>query len=201
MAFIPVTQVAETVIKHTLNGLPVFNVLNWFRDSAISQADLDSLAAALVEAWTGAIVPFLSTALTFDEVSCRDLTTQDSLTSSGSPAAIVNGGAGGDSHPANVALCMTQRTNRIGRSRRGRTYFGGLPETATSGNFASPTFATNLKTGFDSVKADLFLNGWQLVVVSRFANKVPRLEGLSTIVTDSLFINLRVDSQRNRLPD
>jgi hypothetical protein len=110
------------------------------------------------------------------------------------------GGAGGDACPANVAYCMTHRTDRIGRSRRGRTYFAGVPESVTTGNYVTSTWSLAMTSAFNSVVADLTVSGWFFVIVSRFANKEPRGIGLSTIVTSSSFRDLRVDSQRGRLP-
>lgn len=201
MVFIPAPQVAQSVFRHTQAGQPIVNVLNWFRETPVTLQNLELLAFSLSEEWAGQIMPFLSASTTFNEVTCRDLTVADGVQVTSAPAATVVGGVGGDSLPANVALCMTHRTAFIGRSRRGRTYFGGLGESSCSGSFFNGTFASDLQDGFTAVVDDVSLLGWQLVIVSRFSNKVPRGIALSTVVTNSSFINLRADSQRGRLPD
>lgn len=200
MAFIPSPEVAQAVIKHTLSGEEVNNVLHFITSGAPTAANMGVLASALVESWTGSIMPELSTSLVFTEVTVRDLSFAEGIQVSATPAATVNGGIAGEAYPANVALCLTHRTALIGRSRRGRTFFGGLPEIAGVGNNALAPYVADLKAGWDAVVADVAVAGWVFGVLSTQANKAPRAQGVFTLVTSSIFRDLRFDSQRGRLP-
>lgn len=200
MAFIPVPLTTEVVFNHILDGEPVVNVLNFFANAETNAAAAQSLANVAAGSWTTNIMPLLTAQMEFVSCDVRYLGVADGAQATGNPIGIVTGGVGGDAYPANVALCMTHRTNLAGRSRRGRTYFGGIPESAGQLNSASASFQLNLAGAFANVLADIDALGYVLVVVSRFANGAPRAQGLSTAVTTSLFRDGRFDSMRGRLP-
>lgn len=200
MVFVPAPQVAQAVVKHIYAGQEVNNVLAFGIAAVPNIVQLQTLASALQEAWVGAIMPLLSNQLTFSEVVVRDLTVADGTQVASAPAALVTGGVGGDGYPGSVALCMTHRTALIGRSRRGRTYFGGIPENTATVNTFQPFFLLAMKTAWDSVIADVEVSGWFFGILSRRTNKLPRPVGVFTAVTSSLFRDPRVDSQRGRLP-
>jgi hypothetical protein len=200
MAFIPAPQVAQVVVKHLLEGEALNNVFAFALATPPLEANLNALAAAMQEAWSGSIMPQLSVDMTLVEVTARDLTTQDGVQVSSAPAATVVGGIGGDCLPASVAYCMTHRTALIGRSRRGRTYFGGIPESVCGGNNVTTTFSDDLQSAWFDVVTDVGVSGWQFGVLSRYTNKLPRTVAVWTPVTSSIFRDLRVDSQRGRLP-
>lgn len=176
----------------------MINVLNFFADAPITQGRLDELAERLFELWEQAILPFQCNTCFLREVTVRDLSTADSLTASYAAELSPTGGRPGDPLPLSVACCVTHRTARIGRSRRGRTYIGGLSENDTSVSTLSPVLRDGLETGFTALRAGLLVLGWQLVVLSREGDGQPRGQGLTTIVTASVVRNARTDSQRRR---
>ena len=201
MVFIPAPGVAQAVIVHTLGGQQVNNVLHWSIGASISAANMTTLANSINESWIGSIMPQLSNTITLNEVRVRDLGVADGVQVAVSPAALVAGGIGGDVLPNSVAYCLTHRTALIGRSRRGRTYISGIPENVSTGNNVSVAFRTAIVAGFNQVKADAGVGGWVFGVLSRYVNKVARPSGIFTAVTLTVARDLRLDSQRGRMPD
>lgn len=201
MVFVRAPQSAQVVVGHLLDGQVVNNVLNFFSNSPPTQQTVTELAATMRIAWTTRILPLLSVQMTLTGVTARDMSTQEGFQFFSPSLAGTVGGAGGDPCPNNVALCMTHRTAQIGRSKRGRTFFGGIAKGSTIGNYATASLVGGLTANFALVLADAAAGGWLFVVVSKYFNKLPRPVAVTTIVTSSSFRDGRVDSQRGRLPD
>lgn len=200
MAFIPVPNVAQVTVLQTLFGQEVNNVLHFARAGGWDASNLESLAGLVLASWTVNVIPEQSADLVLDGVRARDLSTADGLQVEVAPAEAVTGGVGQPSLPGNVAFCVTHRTAFIGRSRRGRTYVAGIGEDQVTGNSLAAPVASDLVLAFNTLRATTNASGYFFCVVSRFTNGDPRPEGISTVVTGSFAVDLRVDSQRGRLP-
>lgn len=101
--------------------------------------------------------------------------------------------------PNQVALVTTKKSNWTGRSKRGRTYFTGLSEASVVGNDADATLITNFQTTLTDMIVNMDLNGYNLVVYSLYTDGAPRASPFITVVS-ALSTNIRVDTQRRRLP-
>lgn len=201
MVFVRAPQSAQVVVGHLLDGQVVNNVLNFFSNTPPTQQTITELAATIRIAWTTRVLPLLSVQMTLMGVTARDMSSQEGFQFFSPALAGTVGAAGGDPCPNNVALCMTHRTAQIGRSKRGRTFFGGIAKNSTIGNYATASLVGGLTTNFGLLVGDAAAAGWLFVVVSKYFNKLPRPVAVTTIVTSSSFRDGRVDSQRGRLPD
>lgn len=200
MPFQSVPNCAEAVIKATVDGVNVFNVLNFWFPSGYGQSDIDNLASAVDDIWGTNILPHLHTSYLYAGTFVRglanivDLQGQD-LTNAGA------GAEGGDSFPNNVAFVLTLYTGHTGRSARGRMYIGGIPasKTATQ-NTLDATYAGILVTDMLGMITAALAVGWQMTVVSRQSLGAVRPVGINTVVSSIVARNLVLDSQRRRLP-
>jgi len=200
MPFQSVPQCAEAVIKATIDGKNVFNVLNFWSPGGYDQTDIDALADAVDTSWAANMLPLLHTSYEYSGTFVRgleDIVDLESQSLGGAGA----GAIGGDSFPNNVAFVITAYTGHSGRSARGRIYIGGVPASITATqNTVSGTFATNVVSAIDQVVLDALTAGWTYTIVSRVSLGAPRLVGINTKVTDIQARNLVLDSQRRRLP-
>jgi len=109
------------------------------------------------------------------------------------------GGVTGDSMPGNCALCLSLRTEFVGRSRRGRFYTIGMAESHQSGGVVTSTYQTAWIAALEALRTAAAVEGWALSVASFFTGGAPRTTGLVTPVTSVITVDAIVDSQRRRL--
>lgn len=199
MAFIPALSVAQIEMRGTLFGQQVENTL-YFEHliTGITQATLDELTAFMAEEWSIAWKPYLSSEFTHSEVYGVDLTTATSFASTNLDQAGVAGGGASPSLPGNCAFVASFRTANRGRSGRGRNYWTALTEVNTVGNQVTLGFAAAIMVAYQRLIDDM-LDGWQWGVLSRYNAHAPRVSGLFQPVTQVLYTDLNVDSQRRRL--
>lgn len=198
MAFIATPRGIEAVLKCTQNGIPVNNVFNIDAGHAVTLTDLQNVAGILATWWDTTAYLYFHTSLVFSEIVVTDISVangqQVTVVTVTHPAGVQGGAAAG----ANVALCTTWRTSHIGRSFRGRTYWGGLPQSYLQD---AQTFTSAALTNMSAVAADLRTSlqtaGYILSVLSKYANLVQRIAGLLTQIT-SIVLDSKVDSQRRR---
>jgi len=198
MPFIPVPNGIQLCFLFTTAGQ------NWqfcitLRKSAgsVEDTDLQQATADGQAWWLSFLKGALSSVAHLNEITATD------LTSEGAPQyrALVgeNGNNAGSYTPTNVAVVMSHRTAKRGRSYRGRSFIGGLPITQvdTPTTLAAST-ATAFANGFASLRGTLDTHGLDHVVASRQHNGVTtspaETNEVITTVVDTL-----LDSQRRRL--
>lgn len=207
MAFIPVPQCAQVQIVGQIDGQETINDLYFSHGSAITIVNLQALADAVDNWYWASILPELSNDFTYLRTIVTDLTTNTSGVAFQS-ANTGTGGVTGEANPNNVAACISFRTALRGRNWRGRNYIPGVPGSVVTLNTISPTFVTNVQAGYRLLKfgGTAIPGDWSWVVVSRFSGvdvnhkPIPRTSGVVELVTDALFVDSTVDSQRRRLP-
>lgn len=111
----------------------------------------------------------------------------------------VAGGANSASEPGNVSFCVSARTGASGRSFRGRKYVAGVPIVFRTGNQVAADWAADILAALNGLISTLNAINQVLVVVSKIADGVERLTGLSTPVINFTYTDLNIDSQRRRL--
>jgi hypothetical protein len=100
-----------------------------------------------------------------------------------------------------VTIAVSWRTGITGRSFRGRTYHLGLSEAQYVGSTLEVTPAGLILTAYDALLTTInAISGNQMGVLSRYADKAPRVNGLLTPISNVEFVDLVLDSQRRRLP-
>lgn len=201
MAFIPVPLTAQFNIRGTVNDVPMENVVA-FRRLGGTPWDATALVTAIssiIPAWAANVTLELSTGYHALTVYARDLSTEAGAVAEGTFDPGTAGTVSGDAHPGNVAVCITHRTGLAGRSYRGRTYIGGIPEVMTVQNDITTAFQGDLLAAWNAFIGEMTSSGYEFVVVSRYNNNAPRVTGVATPVISSVIRDTLVDSQRRRL--
>lgn len=187
----------------------------------INQALADNIAAALKTNWASqAISSKLATSTQLTAIGIRDYRTANQAEFLGAPAGgIGTGTATGDALPRHIALVATLRTDKAGKSFRGRFYMPGWAESENSATgSASQTDADALVTWLLLINSTLTSNGMATAVVSRPSDAITRTRtvthsdgtvstetrnyparaGAVTPVTKTQVRNLVWDTQRRR---
>lgn len=200
MPFIPVPNVIQANVRYTYYGQRLENTLYFQTDNTVTAADVSDVAVVLLQGWAATVMTNRTADLFLREVYAFDLTT-----ASGPNATATFGTgplAGSVSQaglPGNIALAVSFRTAQRGRSFRGRIYLPGWPEPSVLGNTINNADLTTAVNGVASAIGQVVTTGRTHVVVSRYANNVPRAVGVATPVTIILATDATVDSQRRRL--
>jgi len=202
MAFIPVINTMAATLIHEFLNQRITNTLYVKQDGPITPTDLGDVANSLVNLWIQNIMPRLSNQTRLVGVSVRDLSAQNGLVFdyTGQPLP-ASGGVAGPPLPSSVAIVISLRTNRAGRSYRGRLYLAGFSETQSDGNFFFNNLPTLLANGITNVLLGLATGSRVPVVVSRFSEGTARSTGVTTPITSVAARTVRVASQRKRLPN
>lgn len=183
-----------------MSGNTVVNTFGISAGAPIGLGDMPNIAAAVVTWLTTDLMPLLSQDISAVGVNvlALDSTSAPSYTFTISPP--IAGGVATDAVPANVALVTTFRTNKRGRSYRGRWYTAGIPSAQLNSpvQFTTQT-ASDLDDAFDALNAIIINAGYNIVVISRYENKQARSEGVGTPVS-SFRTGTTPDTQRRRQP-
>jgi hypothetical protein len=200
MPFIEAPGVAQCNIRAEYLGVPMENVLNFLTpEDPITPSLLVDIGASLAVSWSSNVLPFVVANYVVKEILVIDLSSQFGGTATDTSLAGSAGDVADNALPGNVVFCVSLRTAERGRSRRGRIFLSGLGEGQVTGNLVSPTVVTNLVNAIEGVRTDMLTAGYQMVIVSRQENNVPRTTALSTPVTTVLAVDSEVDTLRGRL--
>lgn len=200
MPFIPVLDVLQAEFIYTAGGQVTETVLQFQTLATMNLTNFNAFGAYLVTWWNTNIKPNVPSTQSLTQIKLTDLDDANGLVvnyATGLPSVGSNAGAAA---PNNVALVITKRTSKRGRSYRGRIYHGLLPVTTLTANTVASSTANGLVTAYSiliSQTVSTFL--YQMVVVSRSHNHVVTSPAETNFVT-SLDTDAVVDSQRRRLP-
>jgi len=201
MTFQAAPRTIKVELVQSLNGQPVVNIFHVQKPTSIVSADLETVADAFGDWWDEFLKPYQVAQLSLQKVIATDISVENGeqfafTYTSGNTGTLSSGPIG-----SNTAAVISWRTNKTGRSFRGRTYIGGLGdiELDTATNLESSTAAGLASSAAELIDA-LETLGYKLVIVSRIANKVARAVA---VVTEILYIivNTGIDSQRRRTPN
>ena len=198
MAFQPCPNTISVTFVGNQNGVPVINVFHVFESTGWTVTDMAATGNACISWWQNHIRGGIHPSYTLEKAVVRDLTTATSPQIE-IPVTTDNVGlAAGAPAAANMALTLSWRTGTIGRSYRGRTYFGGLPNSAlVNAQTVDSSFAAGFVSGGAQLINAIQALGHQLVVLSRYLNGAARIVGLVTEII-SVVCDTKVDSQRKR---
>lgn len=201
MPFIPVPNTASVECIYEWDNQIVENTLYYTLGTATP--DLSDLTA-LVEAVSGFIrsglLPLMADTITLLRLVGRVLETLDGIQYISTTGLPLNGASTAESMPNNVAACISIRTGLAGRSFRGRNYVPGLTIANIDHNELNSTSLAAIVDVYEALIAPVPASAWNMSVVSRFTAGAPRAEGIATPVTQVVFVDNIVDSQRRRLP-
>lgn len=199
MAFQPTPRGIQVKLVGTQAGQPVINVFHVDNQTTVTPADLAAVGQVFENWWRDFIRGGIASSYSLDQIISTDISIENGPQDIRVPASPRTGAVASDPAAANAALVISWRTSRTGRSFRGRTYFGGLPQDALNGPTEfDPTYAAGFAVGGAELLEALEAGGRVLAVLSRYANGVLRVVGLLTEVIQ-VIVNLQVDSSRKRL--
>jgi hypothetical protein len=197
--FIPVPNTVRCDAVFRLFGQKVENVFDVEVPAGVVPGTVADVAG-LIGAWViGTYLPLMSSDVHFLFVEAKDLTTHDGATATYVPTGAPVGGSAGASMPGATSLAISLRTSLGGRSFRGRKYTFGLNRSQVVDNAVLPGYAADFVAAFNSLISVLVAADKLLVVVSRVADHIDRIVGVTTPVTTAVAADLNVDSQRRRL--
>lgn len=204
VALPPVPGTAKIVIKQSLAGVNVFNVMHAFTSSGqpATANDLTNLATAIRASWVANVIPLQVAQLALTDVTCTD------LSSDTGPEATITGNTPGTAAatalPANVAICWSWKISRRYRGGHPRTYIGGIPSSVLSNaNTIIPSVQTQHIAAGTALRqavngAQTATGNWGLCVVHYRRAKVILPVPLTSVV-NGVGVDTRLDSQRRRL--
>lgn len=200
MPFIPLPNGMRAEIRMTLDGQQVEHVLHIIAGNAPNAEDCQNVAD-IIDDWMGdTYLALLSPDLTYRFTYVRSLADSEAPEASQD----ANGGVGtqvGDALPNNVSIAMALRTGFTGRSARGRVKLTGLTANdLASTNTLDPTRAVNFTSAWETLQTNLGGDGYVWSVASFYSDGAPRAIASALAITDILFVDLTLDSQRRRLP-
>lgn len=151
-------------------GVAGFNVLHARKSGTmtIDQALANSVDAAVKSAWVANMAPLCANETGLGAVSVRDLSSPNQPEFVGNSPTVLGSDATSDSLPTGIALCVTLRTAKAGKSYTGRVYVGGFTEAQNGTNGGASQAAADGATNFvGDVKDALGTLGLVLGVLSR----------------------------------
>jgi len=166
--------------------------------SAIVSSDLVAIATVF-DTWRTALRSIQHVNTTIEGIRCTDWSAPDGITYLLNPGANLSGTNLTLAEPNNVAICATHYTGRTGRSRRGRTFIGGLAENEVSlGDLVNVTAGNAIVNAYIALRTALLAVNFVHCVASFFTGGAPRAVGLGTAVVTT-YVDPYADSQRRRL--
>lgn len=200
MAFVPLPFGIKIRTNMLLDGQRVNNI--YYVDASATGVDQAAvtLAALTFDNWMEfSFMGQVSQDMLYESTQAQDWTVADGFVATALPPVPIAGGQLQPSLPNNVSLVVKHLTGQAGRSFRGRTYVPGIDESEVVGNTASAGLTAALVSVFDTLRSDLAVNLFDLVVASFVSEGLPRVAGIATRIV-AHEVNTRVDSQRRRLP-
>lgn len=203
MAFIPFTDVINVFFDFTgPDEEPCGYSIDFKSRVSAGVSEMESLGSFCASWFDTTMQPLMTAGYTLERIKLRDLSAEDSFVVDWVGILPLTGSLAGNSLPSNVCWALKKSTGLAGRSFRGRVYHMGLGEAEVSGNFVDGTYAANVLDAWNELLDDAktTADGFDMVVTSRQHNGVPRVTGVATPVTGIIHVDLRVDTQRRRLP-
>lgn len=199
MAYIRLPLGIRIAMEFNLAGKVVVNVYHVTTTDPIVTVKLNEIAQVFIDWWTADLSTRVSEDIELFSVTALNLNVENGEKITIAVTPVVPGGEIAPAIANNVALVVSMKTDKTGRSFQGRTYLAGFSENAVTNNNISVAKASSVAGDYTELDADLDTVNANLVVGSFQAGGVPRVEGVATIIT-SFLVNTRVDTQRRRLP-
>lgn len=202
MPHVPIPNTARVCLRYTQNGQQTCNIFHVEGPAELTEANLIDIAEVFKAWWDASMQGLTVSTTTLDAIEVRDVSADGQegiLYTTGLPL------AGTDANvplPNNVTFATKLLTGLTGRSRRGRSYFAGVPADAlaTDKQHISSSWQVLVKDAFETLIPLLVTAGFEWVVASTISGGVPRTTGLTTPIT-GIAVNTALDSQRRRLPE
>lgn len=196
MTFIPTTNGALVIVPFVAFSHTWSNHL-WFSMADFDTADQVNLANAVLSAYFNALDASFSDEVTYGKPICYDMRTYDGPVMVGTDVAQV-GEAVTEFLAPSLAVLLTLRTGKRGRSFRGRIYVSGFTEThITNGKWTSTIITAVEALGAGLVTYPL-AQGWTFGVRTGFMDGVARNPAFITQIVGAEVRNDTPGHQRKR---
>lgn len=199
MAFVRLPLGIRIAMEYQVFGKVVVNVYHVTTTDPILTVKLFDIAQVFEDWWVVDLAQRFSEDITLNLISALNLDVDNGEKIELVVVPAEPGTEALDAVPNNVAIVATLETAKSGRSFRGRAFHAGLSESLVTGNDIGVGKAAGIATAYAQLQADLNVENAMLVVASFQTLGAPRAEGVATEVI-STAVNLRVDTQRRRLP-
>lgn len=199
MAFIPVPNAAEVVLKGSQSGANAFITLGFEKGTPFDGGDLENLLDVIGDWWDNELSEHVASSLSMPEIYAVSLETASSPTRSKFDMVHLTGQVPTAPVQDNVAMCVSFYTDSRGRSYRGRNYVPGIPASylATPSAFATVPTA-NVGVVYEALATLLEATAFSHVVISRQNGGVPLAVGNTTRVTGYV-AKTKIATQRRRI--
>jgi hypothetical protein len=198
MAFIPVPDVCAITLDGVWLGEDAVNTLYFRKTGGWSGAQMLALATGVRLWWADEMQGLTSLSGSLQGVRYRGLATANEPTDVVTGSGPLQGTKVGDPTPGPTSFAIKFRTGLAGRSFRGRNFMWGIVMGDVSGNVLSGSQAEGYRLAYNALFDIATAHSCTWVVVSRYANKLPRVTGISTPVTSVSYTDLNLDVMRNR---
>lgn len=200
MEFVPFNNVIKLEAIFLQDLQKVQNVHYYLVDETPNEDTARALAASYVAWFDTEMQNIVSSQVSLIKVVCTIMETETSPGIEYTTGLPISGGNLSPAMPNNVTVAVKWTTGFRGRSYRGRTYHIGLCEIQVLNNEIIPETVSDLIGAYGELIAlDTDVGPGIMCIASRFHNKVQRVTGVATPVTD-LAVDPVIDSQRRRLP-
>jgi len=201
MAFVAAPNIVEMQFRTTWDSQRTMNRIFVNVLTAPTQAICQAVANAGLTWWTGNVTALTPANLLLREVYVKDMSDINGFQASASPNPATPGSHAAASLPNNVSICASLRTGLIGRSARGRWFWQGLCEDQVVNNTVDAGLLTSIDSALTNLASALATLGYNWQIVSFNSGGGPRPGGpVYFTVTDIIFVDSTIDSQRRRLP-
>jgi len=197
MVFVPTPQGIKVAMNAVQNGVPIVNVYHVRGTAPITLEQLEDVGQVFVD-WWEELRMGVHQSVVMQDITVTDISVangqQHQETTFANPAGNVSTAA----TAANAAAVISWRTPNTGRSFRGRTFVGGIPNAALTNaqEMTTTQAAFYAVTAFSLIDA-LQTAGKALAVLSKYSAGVLRVAGLLTDIVN-VIVDVKVDSQRRR---
>lgn len=200
MPFVPLANTAEAELRYTLDDQQVETTLYFTNGDGWTAANLEPLGAALLTWWATNLQDNIAQNCVLREIYLTDQSTQSGETFTYVTGLPLAGQASTDAMPNSIALCVSFRTAKRGRSYRGRNYVPGIPKSVVVESAVTSEYQSAIQNAYQGLLAFSLTANATWVVASRYTNGAWRTTGETTPVRSVVVIDPTVDSQRRRLP-
>lgn len=201
MAFQSVPETAEVVINAICNNQAVTNTFYARKPGGYTLSDVEALAQAAHAVYSADMLDVMAIAYILNGATARGLEFENDVEFEYLPG-VEAGVVASNPLPNNCVFCVKRSSAFTGRSARGRVFIGGLTQSqlGTDENFLLSSVAASIVTALNGMRTAFSAAGWTEVIVSRYHAGVKRSFGVTFTVIGYNNVDLRIDSQRNRLP-
>lgn len=200
MAFIIVPNTLSAELRYEYAGEECENTLYFQKTTGWTPSEMASFGSDLMLWWSDNLKPLQGVNCIMREIYLRDLSSATGWAVTVTPVGSGAGTAPGDPHPSNVSLSVSFRSDRAGRSYRGRNYTLGMTDAHTTQSTASSVYIDAIEAAYNELPTVATNHDAIWSIVSRYTNGAPRAQGIATAVVQALVVDSTTDSQRNRLP-